>query len=359
MAVLEETTPAAQSTPARPSLFSPLANFNFRLLWAGQSISLFGDQFYLVALPWLTYQMTGSGIALGTVLMLAGIPRAVFMAFGGVLTDRLSPRWIMLGSNLLRFGLTAFLTGLILLGQQQLWMLYLISFLFGTVDAFFLPSQMSLIPSLVRPDELQAGNALFQMTSQLSQFVGPALAGLLISAIGGGSRPGQGLNPVGIGSAIGFDTLTFLAAAGALWLMRGSARSRSAAASSQSALAALKEGLRVVGASPVLLGIIVATCLMNLLFIGPIAVGIPALAATRFPQGAAALGAIISALGAGSLIGAALSGALRPRQVGFAALGTAVVAGLGLASLGLVSTCPWRRLLPWSRRLGWAIQMCS
>jgi MFS family permease len=122
--------------------------------------------------------------------------------------------------------------------------------------------------------------------------------------------------------------------------MGGIERPRPASASNQSALASLKEGFQVVGRSPVLLAIILVTCLMNLLFIGPVAVGIPALAATRFPQGAAALGAVVSALGAGSLIGAVLSGALRPQKVGFAALGAAVVAGLGLASLGLVTNLP-------------------
>jgi MFS family permease len=335
MAVLEHTS-KIQSAAVKPSLFAPLANLNFRLLWAGQSISLFGDQFYLVALPWLTYQLTGSGMALGTVLMLAGIPRALLMAFGGVWTDRMSPRKIMLASNLLRFALTAVLTALILAGRVQLWMLFLISFLFGSVDAFFLPAQMSLIPSLVKPDQLQSGNALFQMTGQLSQFVGPALAGLLISVLSGGSQPAQGIQTNGVGAAIGFDTLTFVAAAVTLGMMRLAA-GRSAAAQKQSSLALLKEGLAVVAKDPLMLSIILVTCLVNLLFVGPLAVGIPALAATRFTQGAAALGSIISAFGAGSLIGAALSGSLRPRKAGLVTLGTIVVAGLGMVGLGLVS----------------------
>jgi MFS family permease len=335
MAVLEQTS-KIQPAAEKPSLFAPLANLNFRLLWAGQSISLFGDQFYLVALPWLTYQLTGSGMALGMVLMLAGIPRALFMAIGGIWTDRISPRKIMLASNLLRFGLTAVLTVLILVGQVQLWMLFLISFLFGTVDAFFLPAQMSLIPSLVKPEDLQAGNALFQMTAQLSQFIGPALAGLLISVLSGGSRPAQGIHPNGVGAAIGLDTLTFIVAAAALGMMRLAA-GRPAATKKQSSLDSLKEGLVVVAKDPLILTMILVTCLVNLLFGGPLAVGIPALAATRFQQGAAALGAIISALGAGSLVGAGLSGVLRPRKVGLVTLATIVVAGLGMACLGLVS----------------------
>jgi MFS family permease len=335
MAVLENTStikPAARKS----SLFAPLTNLNFRLLWVGQGISLFGDQFYLVALPWLTYQLTSSGMALGTVLMLAGIPRALLMAVGGVWTDRISPRYIMLVSNLLRFGLTAVLTALILIGHVQLWMLFLISFLFGTVDAFFLPAQMSLIPSLVTPEDLQAGNALFQMTAQLSQFVGPALAGLLISMLSGVSHSAQSHSTTGAGVAIGFDTLTFLVAAAALWLMRFIAAPPKKN-QQQSSLDSLKEGLVVVVKDPLILGVTLVTCTVSLFFTGVLGVGIPALAATRFTQGAAALGVIISAFGAGSLIGAALSGILRTKKVGLVTLLTIVIIGAGIANLGLVS----------------------
>jgi hypothetical protein len=65
------------------SLWQPLTVRDFRLLWLGQGISLFGDQFYLVALPWLTLRLTGSALALGTVLMVAGGARAVFQLLGG------------------------------------------------------------------------------------------------------------------------------------------------------------------------------------------------------------------------------------------------------------------------------------
>src|SRR6185295_14141728 len=82
---------------------SPLSVRNFRLLWIGESISLLGDQFYMIALPWLVLQLTGSALALGSVMALAGIPRALFMLIGGVLVDRFSPRAVMMMSNFARF----------------------------------------------------------------------------------------------------------------------------------------------------------------------------------------------------------------------------------------------------------------
>ena len=70
----------------------PLRNRYFRLLWMGNLVSWMGDQFYLVALPWLILQLTGSAVALGTVMMAAAIPRAALMLIGGVATDRVSGR---------------------------------------------------------------------------------------------------------------------------------------------------------------------------------------------------------------------------------------------------------------------------
>ena len=70
----------------------PMAVPHFRHLWIGITISVLGDQFYLVALPWLVLQLTGSGLALGTILMTAAIPRAALMLVGGAVIDRFSAR---------------------------------------------------------------------------------------------------------------------------------------------------------------------------------------------------------------------------------------------------------------------------
>src|SRR5574342_999196 len=103
----------APETATRSTRIRPLENRNFRLLWLGESVSLLGDQFYFIALPWLVFQMSGSALAFGTILMVAGIPRAVFMLVGGVMTDRFSPRAVMIASNLLRLAITVLLTLLV------------------------------------------------------------------------------------------------------------------------------------------------------------------------------------------------------------------------------------------------------
>lgn len=82
---------SALSIPARVrglALLRPFADRDFRIFWAGENVSVLGDQFHFVALAWLTLQLTGSGLALGTVLMAAAVPRALLMLFGGAISDR-------------------------------------------------------------------------------------------------------------------------------------------------------------------------------------------------------------------------------------------------------------------------------
>ncbi len=99
---MESTT--AEATKPASGLFT---NRYFRNLILGGTVSMFGDQFYLVALPWLVLQLTGSSVALGTILMLAAFPRAVLMLMGGAVSDRTSPRRVLLTTATARTVLVA------------------------------------------------------------------------------------------------------------------------------------------------------------------------------------------------------------------------------------------------------------
>src|SRR5512136_2308529 len=125
--------------PKQTSL-NVLKNYNFRLIWIGQGASLLGDEFFMIALPWLVLKLTNDPLALGTVLAMIGIPRALFMLIGGALADRYSQRDIMLASDILRLLLTILLTILILASWLQLWMLYLLGLFFGVISGFFIPA---------------------------------------------------------------------------------------------------------------------------------------------------------------------------------------------------------------------------
>ena len=335
------------TTVDRWALFRPLAIRDFRLLWVGEGVSLLGNQFYLVALSWLTLQLTGSGTALGTVLMTAAVPRAALMLVGGAMTDRLSPRPLMIVSNMARAALTAILTVLIFTDTVALGYLYALAILFGTFDAFFYPAFRSIVPWLVNDEQLEPANSLLQGTSQLSILLGPLPAGVLVAA-------------VGVGPAFVINVASFVFATGMLWLMRtgGSLNRASEPADVAVESAAppsgptpppgtadgskrrgrllhdIVEGLRYAWADPVLRTILILVAAIDFAAVGPITVGLAALADARFLGGAAAFGAMMSAWGGGTFLGSIIAGIIgRPRRRGYWVIAVGAVFGVGLTAL--------------------------
>src|SRR3954471_18046624 len=181
MTDLPAPTPAKTELPAR----NPFAVRDFRLLWAGEAVSALGDQFALIALPWLALVLTGSALALGGAMALMAIPRAILMTFGGVAVDRFSPRQVMLGSNAVRLVAVSVLGAVVVAGQAELWMLYAFALVFGVADAFFFPAQTAIVPELVADEQLPRANGIVQGTAQITVLVGPVAAGLVIAALGG------------------------------------------------------------------------------------------------------------------------------------------------------------------------------
>jgi hypothetical protein len=177
---------------------------------------------------------------------------------------------------------------------------------------------------------------------QVSLFAGPVLAGTLIAVLGNG-QSGQDVS--GIGLAFAIDALTFLASAVTLWLVQDGepAGAPRDARETGSLLPAIAAGLRVVWQDQALRAFFLLIAVSNFLVNGPIIVGIPVLASTRFAEGAAAFGIIMSAYGGGSLTGTLLAGIL-PRPPG-RVMGVILGAiwsglGLGVLALGLISTTP-------------------
>ena len=334
---MTDTLPLEQKTTTMTSPTNVLRNRNFRLLWIGKGISLLGDQFYLIALPWLVLSLTGNPLVVGTVLATVGIPRALFMLVGGALTDRFTPRKLMINSNLARMILTSLLAAMVLTNSIQLWMLYISALLFGLVDAFFFPAQTSIVPKLLDKEQLQAGNTLIQGTAQLSLFVGPLLAGSIISLFDGGAS--QSIS--GVALAFALDSLSFIASIAALSLMQIENGKADEVKTSGGVLGSIRAGLLYVWKDATLRIVFPITMGLNILINGPFAVGIPVISRTRFPEGAAAFGLILSLFGGGALLGILLAGVLPklPKKLlGTVSLSVISMMGVGLAIIGLSST---------------------
>jgi len=357
--LLERQRPLARIS--RLPLLAPLRARDYRLVWFGESISLLGDQFHYVALSWLVLGLTGSGLALGTVLLAAALPRGVFLLLGGVLSDRVSPRALMLWSNLVRAVITTAIAALVLGARVEIWHLVLAGAMFGTVDAVFFPAIGTIVARLVPEDQLAPANAMLQGTQQLVSTVGPAVAGFTIALIG-------------VGAAFAIDAASFAIAAIAVWLVRG-ARGRStaqeveapsltpplspaalvpadvdampgpaapdpavpnAATPAASMLTSMIEGARAVMGDPVMRMLVLLSTAFNFAFNGPVVVGLPWLVQVRFAGDAAMLGLLFAAFGAGSLIGVVLAGTVRrTRSLGGLLIAVAIALGVELGAIGL------------------------
>ncbi len=316
---------------------SPFAVRNFRLLWLGEAISTLGDQFALIALPWLALLLTGDAFALGTVLALMALPRAVFMLIGGAYVDRLSPRLVMLGSNVVRLLAVGVLGLLVLEGAAVMWMLYAFALVFGIADAFFYPAQTAMVPELVDDAQLQQANGIVQGTAQFTGLIGPAAAGVAIAAFAGQANAPS---VTGVGIALLFDAATFVISLATLLLIAARPANEQPHGS---VIKDIREGISFVWKMPAVRVMVLLSMAANLLIVGPLEVGLPIVAYSRLPEGAAAFGLILSAFGGGSLLGmagATLLPALPKAHFGSVLLALFSVSGVCLALLALIGSTP-------------------
>src|SRR5262249_54121915 len=164
--------------------FGALQEKQFRLLWAGQAVSAFGDGLYPVALAFAVVELTGSAADLGLVFMAVLIPRVVLVLGGGVWGDRLPRQRVMLRADVLRCGMQALTAAFLLSGHNELWPLLVLSALYGAGDAFFQPAITGLVPATVRPGRIQQANALLSLTRNGCWLAGPVAAGVVVATAG-------------------------------------------------------------------------------------------------------------------------------------------------------------------------------
>jgi len=168
-----------------------LAPFRVRdsaLYWAARTISQLGDGVMVVALPWQVYELSNSPAAMGVVGAIQTASIFVFVLLGGVASDRIERKRVMIASDLAR-GVAGGAAGVLAIGGWlELWHLGLVVVVFGIGQGFSGPARGSIVPQLV-PEELlvQANSALFTVNSLTMRFLGPAIGGVIIAAAGAGA----------------------------------------------------------------------------------------------------------------------------------------------------------------------------
>lgn len=289
---------------------------NFRWMTGGSFLSMLGDQFTLIALPWLVLRMTGDTLVLGTVLALVSVPRALFILVGGALVDRHSPKQVLMATKYVNLVLLCLLAWLVLSGGLALWMVYALALGIGLSTAFSIPAGTAMMPHVVAREQLQAANGISLGLRQLTMFLGPLLAGVLIAFFGDGS--GTLANATGIGIAFALDGLSFAVSAWTLSRVQTlSLRpATSPAAAPQAVLTSVAQGLAHFWRDRELRTCFLYWSAVALFIMGPIHIAIPVLASSTPALGAAAFGTMLGAHGAGTLAGMVASGMLPKLRVG-------------------------------------------
>ena len=166
--------------------FAPLRNPNFAWYYASRFADTLGTMMAGIALTFAVLEITDSATALGQVLAAHTIPLVVFLLFGGVIADRLPRALLLQASNLVAALTQGTLAFLVITGQAELWMFIVLAAVNGTADAIGFPAMASMVPQLVRRDQLQSANALLSLSRGGLTIVGPTVGALLVVTMGPG-----------------------------------------------------------------------------------------------------------------------------------------------------------------------------
>jgi MFS family permease len=325
-------------------LFQPFrVSRNFTALWAGQSLATFGGAIFNVVLPMMTLSLQQSTVTLGLVMALTMAPQVVLLPFAGILADRLPRVPLMIGTDLVRFGL---LTAMALLMQFH-WMntgvLYAFAVLFGAMQGLFQPAYAAVRAEIFTPDIRYAANAITQGTQQLAMLVGPSVGGFIVGM--GSIVAGLWANAAGYLTSV--LSLLFVRSAG-----RMAARPHDGHhnVGHKGALRGfwreLLAGVEELRKHPWLWVTIVVFSAVNIALTGILLVLLPWLIRVHLHMSPSDYGLISSASGVGALVMSVIFGQKKAwRRRGLLAYTAVGLAGLALGALAFAHSVPVIALL--------------
>lgn len=304
-------------------MFAALTNRNYRLYLTGQAVSLVGTWMQAVALGWLVFTLTGSGVALGLVTAVQFVPMLLLGPYGGLLADRLDKRRLLVATQAAMAGVALILAVVTLTGIVAVWMLVALALVQGLLVVADTPARQAFVSEMVGRDRIRNAVSLNSVLTNAARALGPALAAVLIAG-------------VGTGVCFLINALTFAGTIAALLAM-DRARLRPTPPAPRAA-GQVREGMAYVGRTTELL-----VPLMMLALVGTLAyefsVVLPLLATGPLGGGVGAYGLLTSAMGAGAIVGGLMVAArgrtgLRPLS------GAAAVFGLAILLVAVSPTLP-------------------
>ncbi|MBT1191629.1 MFS transporter [Rhodococcus kroppenstedtii] len=310
----------SSGTTDRPSLFDALHTRNYRLWASGQIVSLIGTWMQRIAQDWLVLTLSdGNAVAVGIVMALQFGPTLVLSVWGGVLADRYDKRRLLMGTQAAAavFGLVLGL--LDVGGVVELWHVYVLALLLGCSSAVDAPVRQSFTIEMVGPDRLPNAIGLNSMTFNLARIVGPAIAGVAITA-------------VGTGWVFLANAVSFAAVFAGLAAMRTDELFRVDRAPRQSGQ--VREGFRYVASRRDLCVVLATVSVVSTFGINfPLALSV--ITRNTFGRGADAYGLLSTVLAVGTLIGATLAARRRGTPGLRLFVASAIVFGIFETAAGL------------------------
>lgn len=291
MSSASHSAEAATEPKERRGTFRSLRIRNYRLFATGQVVSNTGTWMMRIAQDWLVLTLTGSPAAVGFTIALQFAPMLFFGLYGGVIADRYAKRTLLLITQSVMGVLALAMAALTISGVVQVWHVYLIAFLLGLATVVDNPARQAFVVELVGPQDVRNAVSLNAANFQTARILGPAVAGVLIAAVGSGW-------------AFALNGLSFIAPLAALLMMRESELHDVPRVPREKGQ--LREGLRYVAGRPELLWPIVLVG-----FVGTFGYNFPiwlaAFVDDVYHRGAGTYGLLNTLMAAGSLAGALLA----------------------------------------------------
>jgi DHA3 family tetracycline resistance protein-like MFS transporter len=283
---------------------APFASRDFRLLWSASTISLLGDGIWFVAIGWQTLTLSNSATALAVVWLAFTLPHIAMLLFGGVISDRLPRRRVLLAANIVSGVFVGAMAVLSLTGTLSIWKLVILVACYGASEAVFGPAYGAIVPELVDREILQQANSLNQLNRPIAlRLVGPVLGGILVGAFGAGT-------------AFALDAATFAVSAAILARMRVPRTVFEGMETSvRAVLREVGEGLAAVRRVPWLWAGMGADAIGTLATWGCVQALVPILVRDDLGGSAETLGFVYAAGGVGAVVAALMTGSRgKPRR---------------------------------------------
>ncbi|HEX2161479.1 MAG TPA: MFS transporter [Thermoleophilaceae bacterium] len=307
--------------------FDSLSVPNYRRYFAGQIVSVSGNWMQMVAEIWLVLELTGSGVAVGATTALQFLPILLFGAWGGVLADRFAKRRLLMVTQTLMALPALALFAVTVSGAVDPWMVFLVAFARGTVNAVDNPTRQAFAIEMVGAERLVNAVSLNSVLIHASRLIGPAIAGVVIAT-------------AGVAPCFAVNVLTFGAMVVALGRMEPSQLQTPPRGGRERG--AVRAALRYVRGTPELAVPLALMALVGTFGLNFQAI-LPLLARFSFDGGASAYAALVAAMGAGSVVGALATGAhgrTDARLIAGSALAFGLLAALAAAMPSLALEVP-------------------